>query len=82
MTRRNTSEAADRITRTIIETLANLFAEPEFDNDDGVVKFLDRDDKCVWLGLFPTNEDGEVINDAPSVTWTIEISQEAKGPRS
>ena len=82
MPQRNTSEAADRITRTIIDTLANLFTEPEFDNDDGVVKFIDRDDKCVWLGLFPINENGESTDDSPSVTWTIEVSREAKGPRS
>ena len=68
----------ERIDRTILNSLADLFAEPDFDNDDGEVRFLDRDDRCVWLGLFLTDEEGNSIGDEPIAFWTIEVTHEAK----
>jgi len=47
MTRQITLADLERIDRTILNTLAELFAEPEFDNDGGEVLFLDQDDRCV-----------------------------------
>lgn len=79
MMRKTTSADLERIDRTILNSLAELFAEPEFDNDGGEVRFLDRDDRCVWLGLFPTDEEGKSTIDEPTVTWTIEVSHEQKG---
>jgi len=70
----------ERIDRTILNSLAALFAEPDFDNDSGEVRFLDQDDRCVWLGLFPTDEEGHSIGDEPIVTWTIEVTHEASRP--
>jgi len=66
----------DHITETVLKSIANLFSEPDFDSDGGEVKFLERDVRCVWLGLFPTNEEGEPISDTPTVTWTIEVSHD------
>jgi hypothetical protein len=79
MTRRITLADLERIDRTILNTLAELFAEPEFDNGGGEVRFIDRDDRCVWLGLFPADDNGNPIAGQPIVTWTIEVSHEAKG---
>ena len=72
----------ERIDRTILDSLAALFAEPDFDNDSGEVRFLDQDDRCVWLGLFPTDEEGNSIGDKPIVTWTIEVTHETKETQS
>lgn len=66
----------DTITRAISSSIAELFKEPEFDSDAGDVRFLDRDERCVWLGLFPTRETGEPEEGRPSVVWTIEVSRE------
>jgi hypothetical protein len=71
----------ERITKTIVNSIADLFTEPEFDNDGGDVRILARDDDCVWLGLFPTDENGERVGDKPTVTWTIEVSREKTGNR-
>lgn len=68
----------DRISLTIVNSIAELFAEPDFDSDSGGVRLIDRDDRCVWLGLFSTDDDGEPIGKTPSVTWTIEISRDAE----
>ena len=82
MTSKNRSPNLERIDRTILNSLAALFAEPDFDNDSGEIRFLDRDDRCVWLGLFPTDEEGNSIGDEPIVTWTIEVTHEAKETQS
>lgn len=68
-----------RISRTILNSLEHLFSQPDFDDDAGNIRFLDRDDSCVWLGLFPTDEEGEAISDKPVAVWTIEVSHEEKG---
>ena len=78
MMQRNASSGTERITQAIMNTLENTFAEPEFDSDNGVVKFLDRDARCVWLGLFHADEEGDVIGEAPAITWTIEVTFETK----
>lgn len=64
----------EHITQTVLDSITSLFAEPDFDNDGGELKFLDRDDRCVWLGLFPT--EGERTSPTPTVTWTIEVSHD------
>jgi hypothetical protein len=79
MTPQIPSTNLERIDRTILNSLAALFAEPDFGNDSGEVRFLDRDDRCVWLGLFPTSKEGNSIGDQPAVTWTIEVTHEQKG---
>ena len=79
MTHKILQKDLERIDQTILNSLAALFAKPDFDNDSGEVKFLDRDESCIWLGLFPTDEQGEVISEEPTVTWTIELSREQKG---
>jgi len=79
MTPKIPSASLERIDRTILNSLAKLFAEPEFDNEGGEVRYLDRDDRCVWIGLFPTDEQGNSIGDEPTVTWTIEVSHEQNG---
>ena len=66
----------DRISRAIMNSIAELFAEPDFDSDSGDVRLIDRDDRCVWLGLFPTYDNGEPTGKSPSVTWTIEVSRD------
>ncbi len=68
-----------RISRIILNSVEHLFAEPDFDDDAGDIRLLDRDESCVWLGLFPTDDNGEPISDKPAVVWTIEVSQETKG---
>ena len=68
----------DRITKSIVNSLAEHFADPEFDDDAGMIRFLDRDESCIWLGLFPTNDNGDVATTTPTVTWTIEVSCEGK----
>ncbi len=79
MTPKPTSADLERIGRIILNSVEQLFAEPDFDDDGGDIRFLDRDESCVWLGLFPTDDNGEPISDKPAVVWTIEVSQETKG---
>ena len=79
MKRNAHSQSLERINESIVNGIAELFAEPELDNDGGEVRCLDRDEKCVWLGLFSTDTEGKVIGDEPTVIWTIEISHEQSG---
>lgn len=67
----------DGITKCIVNSLADAFADPEFDLDEGMIRFLDRDESCIWLGLFPIDENGEPSTD-PTATWTVEVSCEPK----
>ncbi|WP_339908967.1 hypothetical protein [Symmachiella dynata] len=53
----------DRITQATVDSIASLFAAPEFNNDGCEVRFLDRDYHRVCLGLFPTDENGEYVGD-------------------
>lgn len=70
------ASSLERITQTVLNNIAVLFAEPDFDMDQGKIRFLDRDDRCVWLGFFPTHEEQDGIIDAPTATWTIEVSHD------
>jgi hypothetical protein len=69
----------ERIRRVILNSVAHLFAETDFDDDAGNIRFLDRDDYCIFLGLFPFNGEGEPITNEPATVWTIEVSNEQKG---
>ena len=66
----------DRLTQTILNRIASLFAQPDFDNHEGELQLLDRDDRCVWLRLFPTEAEGEPSSETLTVTWTIEVSHD------
>lgn len=70
------NSSVDRITQTIVNSIATLFAEPQFDCDEGEVRLIDRDDHCVWLGLFAADDEGELVGKAPIATWTIETSRD------
>ena len=77
MTHKTSPTDLERIGRIILNSVENLFSESEFDDDDaGSIRFLDRDDSCVWLGLFPIDDDGEQISDKPAAIWAIEVSLE------
>lgn len=65
----------NKLTSTILNSIAHLFADPEFDADQGEVKLLGTDESCIILGLFPYDEFGEVASQ-PSQKWTIEVSEE------
>ena len=71
----NERSSPDRVRQTILNTLLEVFAEPDFDSDSGVVRLLDHDEECVWLGLFATNDDGEIITSTPTEVFTIEVSR-------
>jgi hypothetical protein len=66
----------ERIRRVILNSVAHLFAETEFDDDAGPIRFLDRDDYCIFLGLFPIDDEGEPVGDKPAAIWTIEVHEE------
>ena len=65
-----------RISRTVLDSIENLFAECEFDDDAGNIRLLDRNGSCLWLGLFPLDDEGEQRSDKPAAVWTIEISND------
>lgn len=79
MSARLSSADLQRISRIILNSVQHLFSEPEFDDDAGEIRFLDCDDSCVWLGLFPIDDEGEQISDKPAAVWTIEVSHEQRG---
>ena len=76
MPAKTTSADLERIGCILLNSVQQLFAEPDYDDDAGDIRFLDRDDRCVWLGLFPTDDNGEPISDKPVAVWTFEISYE------
>jgi len=69
----------DRIKRGILNTLLDVFREPDFDNEGGVIQLLNHDDTCLQLGLFPTDDDGETRADVPTEVWTIEVARKPEG---
>jgi len=73
MPRRPTQAIIDHVSRTILNTLAEVFAEPDFDNDGGEVRFLERSGDHVQLGLFPVDDEGEPAADGPTDVWTIKV---------
>jgi hypothetical protein len=79
MTYKTSSADLTRISKTILDSIENLFAECEFDDNAGNIKLLDRNGSCVWLGLFPLDDEGEQSSDKPAVTWTVEITYDTKG---
>jgi hypothetical protein len=79
MAHRTSSNDLQRISRTVLDSIENLFAECEFDDDAGNIRLLDRNGSCLWLGLFPLDDEGEQSGDKPAVVWTIEVSHETKG---
>lgn len=79
MTHKTSENDLERVSRIILNSLETLFAECEFDDDAGNIKLLDRNGSCVWLGLFPLDDEGEQISNEPTAVWTIEVSHEQKG---
>jgi len=75
MNQGNAERKPDRVKQAILNTIVEVFGEPEFDNDLGVVRFLDHDERCVRLGLFTTNDDGEITATAPAEVFTIAVSR-------
>ena len=67
-----------RITQAIRDSIIGLFNESDFDNDVGEVSFLGLYEHNVWLGLFPTDENGKCVSEYPAVTWMIEISRQGR----
>jgi hypothetical protein len=68
-----------RITFAIVNSIVDSLGEPDFDLDEGTIRFIDRDEKCVWLGLYETDDTGDGIAESVVATWTIEVSLETKG---
>ncbi len=63
-----------RVSRAIMNTLDDMFVEPEFDIDNCALKFIDQSDHCILLGLFETDENDQLMSVDPVATWTIEVS--------
>lgn len=61
-------------TQFIIDSISQLFAQPEFDNMR--LRLMGSDDRCIILGLFEVDDEGEETSDKPTLTWTIEVSQD------
>jgi hypothetical protein len=66
----------ERIRRLILNSIAELFQETDFDDDAGHVQILDQDNYCIFLGLFPFDDEGEPVGDKPATIWTVEVIQE------
>ncbi len=79
MPRRPTRSTIDQITKTILNTLVDVFAEPDFDNEGGEVRLLERGGDHVQLGLFPLEENGELAADEPTDVWTIRVQHTRHG---
>jgi hypothetical protein len=76
MTHKISSTDLDRISRAVLDSIENLFAECEFDDDAGNIRLLDRNGSCLWLGLFPLDDEGEQRSAKPAAVWAIEVSHD------
>lgn len=64
----------EAVTQLIVQQIAAAFRTPVFIADVGVLRLLDHDDSCVWIGLFPESDNGECSAVKPLWTWTIDAS--------
>jgi hypothetical protein len=69
----------EAVTQLIVQQIAATFRTSVLIADVGVLRLLDHDDACVWLGLFPIEEDVEHPAQEPVMTWTIDASDLQQG---
>lgn len=62
-----------RVTSTIVGSIVESLREPDFDLDEGIVRLLDHDEKCVWFRLFESDLQ-EFDSEMALATWTVEVS--------
>ena len=67
------------VTQLIVQQIAATFRPPVFIADVGVLRLLDHDESCVWIGLFPELDHCEHLPIKPVMTWTIDASDMQQG---
>jgi hypothetical protein len=69
----------EAVTQLVVQQIAALFRTPVLIADVGVLRLLDHDESCVWIGLFPESDHGESSPIKPVMTWTIDASDMQQG---
>ena len=80
MNSKNSNRDYSRATPTIVGSIVEFFSQSGIDLDDGVVRLIDHDEKCIWFGLFESDHQ-ELDSKLALATWTVEISLEMKGAK-
>jgi hypothetical protein len=69
----------EAVTQLIVQQIAAAFRIPVLIADVGVLRLLDHDESCVWIGLVPESNHGECSPTKPVMTWTIDASDMQQG---
>ena len=71
----------ERVTKSILSTIHQQLAEPDFDEDAGEIKLIDQDDACLYYGLFEPESTSGKPGTEPSIIWTVEVFADLNGGR-
>ena len=64
-----------------MNSIHNLFLNPELDLDAGGIKLIDRDEEHVYIGLFEFDDETGDLKNKPVAVWTVEVSCDKTGAR-
>jgi hypothetical protein len=67
------------VTQLIVQQIAAAFRTPVVMAGVGVLRLLDHDESCVWIGLFQESDHGDSLPINPLMTWTIDASDMQQG---
>ena len=79
MKRTTAAQVGSWVTRIILESIHDHLADPDFDLDEGEVRLVDRDERCIYFGLFETNPETGGLQKEPAIIWIVEVSADVEG---
>ena len=81
MNQAKTVEVGTRVAKSILHSIHQHLAEPDFDLDEGDVQLIDRDECGLYFGLFEVDSGTGHFSSELSILFTVEVFADSKGGR-